>query len=229
MNKELAKTIGTGARQARKALQLTQEDIAERVGVSVEFYARIERGTSLPSIVTFARIATALGASGDMLLGRHHAGVAQTGTWVAPQVADKPEIRRIVRRLRSARSGTLRLVSMLLKEFESLDEAKAKADTTSGGTGTSSSEPKAPLRESGSSSDDSDGSSAQSPARSAESDADLGADDGNSDDSAPTPVATSDDVIAASKVLGTDAPGMRAMASSRRVFAYGSTSSAVGE
>ncbi|MEM9491193.1 MAG: helix-turn-helix transcriptional regulator, partial [Myxococcota bacterium] len=63
MNRELAKSIGVAARQARKALHLTQEDAAERINVSSEFYARIERGTSLPSIITFARIVSTLGVS----------------------------------------------------------------------------------------------------------------------------------------------------------------------
>ncbi len=70
MNKELAKTIGIAARAQREYLHWTQADVAERLSVSVEFYARIERGTSLPSILTFARIVSALGVSADALLGR---------------------------------------------------------------------------------------------------------------------------------------------------------------
>ena len=121
MNKELAKSIGMAARQARKSLQLTQEDAAERISVSVEFYARIERGNSLPSILTFARIVSALGVSADALLGRGPImaqPVAIPGTWTAAPPNDGPEIRRIVRRLRKASPSTLRLVNMLVKELE---------------------------------------------------------------------------------------------------------------
>lgn len=118
MNKELAKTIGTAARQARKALHLTQEDAAERINVSVEFYARIERGTSLPSILTFARVVAALGVSADALLGRRTSIVAANAPWTAPTPADSPEIRRLLRRLRKAEPSSLRLVNMLLKELE---------------------------------------------------------------------------------------------------------------
>ena len=118
MNKELAKTIGIAARQARKALQLTQEDAAERINVSVEFYARIERGTSLPSILTFARVVSALGVSADALLGRPVAIVTPNAPWSAPAPVDSPEIRRLVRRLRKADASALRLVNMLLKELE---------------------------------------------------------------------------------------------------------------
>lgn len=118
MNKELAKTIGIAARQARKALHLTQEDCAERIGVSVEFYARIERGTSLPSILTFARVVTALGVSADALLGRVPSLATNTPSWSAPRPDESPEIRRLLRRLRKADPSSLRLVNLLLKELE---------------------------------------------------------------------------------------------------------------
>jgi transcriptional regulator with XRE-family HTH domain len=122
MNKDLAKTIGRAARDARRALQLTQEDAAERINVSVEFYARIERGNSLPSIGTFARIASALGVSADMLLGNRPAMVQPAPgaalSWPATPPSDGPEMRRLMRRLRKARPSTLRLVTMLVKEIE---------------------------------------------------------------------------------------------------------------
>jgi transcriptional regulator with XRE-family HTH domain len=121
INKELAKSIGTAARQARKALQLTQEDAAERINVSVEFYARIERGTSLPSILTFARIVSALGVSADTLLGRQGMAVPLSSagsSWVASPPSDNPDVRRLVRRLRKAQPSTVRLVNLLIKELE---------------------------------------------------------------------------------------------------------------
>lgn len=121
MNRELAKTIGIAARQARKALRLTQEDAAERINVSVEFYARIERGNSLPSILTFARIVSALGVSADSLLGRQPFAAQPLlagAPWVAEPPADSPDVRRLVRRLRRAQPSTLRLVNLLVKELE---------------------------------------------------------------------------------------------------------------
>ncbi|ACY19300.1 helix-turn-helix domain-containing protein [Haliangium ochraceum] len=121
MNKDLAKTIGRAAREARTALQLTQEDAAERIHVSVEFYARIERGKSLPSIGTFARIVSALGVSADALLGARPpiatVAAGMPALWTPP--SESPEMRRLSRRLRKARPATLRLVSLLVKEIES--------------------------------------------------------------------------------------------------------------
>jgi transcriptional regulator with XRE-family HTH domain len=122
MNKDLSKMIGRAARDARRTLQLTQEDAAERINVSVEFYARIERGNSLPSIGTFARMVSALGVSADVLLGNRPTIVQPAPgtslTWSTTPPTDGPELRRLMRRLRKARPATLRLVNMLVKEIE---------------------------------------------------------------------------------------------------------------
>ncbi len=124
MEHELAECIGAAAREARKALDLTQEDAAERIGVSAEFYARIERGNALPSVSTFSRIAKALDVSADTLLG-YRSEYDDIGEGrnrrVLPRWAnslptgESPEIRRVTRRLRTASYGTLRLVTLLLK------------------------------------------------------------------------------------------------------------------
>lgn len=126
MDKELAESIGTAARSARTSLKLTQEDAAERIGVSAEFYARIERGNALPSVPTLARISTSLGVSADNLLGRAPAGGDKpTLVPAAPPApaapADGPELRRLARRLRKASPATLRLVALLVKELERTD------------------------------------------------------------------------------------------------------------
>ncbi|MCG8416962.1 MAG: helix-turn-helix domain-containing protein [Proteobacteria bacterium] len=123
MDKELSESIGTAARAARKALKLTQEDAAERIGVSAEFYARIERGHALPSVPTLARICSALGVSADVLIGRVDLGPPRDTShrWALAPPTDKPEVRRLVRRLRKATPATLRLVNLLVKELEKHD------------------------------------------------------------------------------------------------------------
>ena len=129
MDKELAESIGTAARSARTSLKLTQEDAAERIGVSAEFYARIERGNALPSVPTLARISTSLGVSADGLLGRTAPEgegrrvplpVPAQPPALAPPM-DAPELRRLARRLRKASPATLRLVALLVKELERLE------------------------------------------------------------------------------------------------------------
>ena len=65
----LKEAIGRGVYQARKALKLTQEDTAERIGVQPDFYARIERGATMPSLRTLTRMVWVLDVSADVLLG----------------------------------------------------------------------------------------------------------------------------------------------------------------
>jgi transcriptional regulator with XRE-family HTH domain len=66
---QLAAQIGKALREARSRFGLTQEDVAERVGLAAEVYGRMERGTVLPSVPTLVRLAHALGVSANFLVG----------------------------------------------------------------------------------------------------------------------------------------------------------------
>lgn len=105
--------IGQVSRRTRKAKNLTQLDIADRIGVTGEFYARIERGTCWPSIRTFARMVIALDVQADVLLG-----LKPADHFVSTPIQDiedeRSEIRRVSRLLRRAQPRTLRLVKRLL-------------------------------------------------------------------------------------------------------------------
>ena len=120
MDKELAESIGSIARKARKQKKLTQEDAAELIGVSAEFYARIERGHALPSIQTLTRISTALDVRADDLIGRTATGkpAGEAGREASKPLNDSPEIRRLIRKLHGASPATLRLLTLLIKELE---------------------------------------------------------------------------------------------------------------
>jgi transcriptional regulator with XRE-family HTH domain len=56
MNKQLGKRI----KQIRKAAKLTQESLAEKAGLSVEYISRLERGLSQPSFKTLEALAKSL-------------------------------------------------------------------------------------------------------------------------------------------------------------------------
>ena len=60
--------IGQNMRKARKAAHLTQEQAAEKIGLSALHYGRIERGQRQVSLKQLARIGTALGTSFEALL-----------------------------------------------------------------------------------------------------------------------------------------------------------------
>jgi transcriptional regulator with XRE-family HTH domain len=115
MEKELAQRLGMAAREARKGLRLTQEKMAERLGVSVEFYGRIERGMAGPSTPVFARIVSVLGVSADALLGLD-VQEAEPAALTLP--GDPPELLELVPLLCQAHPGVLRVVSALLREID---------------------------------------------------------------------------------------------------------------
>ena len=66
---KLKATLGPRIKAARRAKGLTQEGAADRIGISAEFYARMERGHAMPSVPTLGRIATVLDVTVDFLFG----------------------------------------------------------------------------------------------------------------------------------------------------------------
>jgi transcriptional regulator with XRE-family HTH domain len=145
MGEDLATSIGRTAREHRRALKLTQADVAERAGLSVEFYARIERGHALPSVQTLVVLMRLLGLSFDELVTDEHEDGAASG---APSDAStrsarvrepqdfydlgSPEQRRIYRRLRDATPPLLKLVAETIVSFEqAVEEATRTTRVTS--------------------------------------------------------------------------------------------------
>ena len=61
-------TMGDRIKEARKMQKLTQEQLAERLDISVEFVSQIERGMKLPSMHVFIKLIEALNVSADYLL-----------------------------------------------------------------------------------------------------------------------------------------------------------------
>ena len=61
-------TMGDRIKEVRRKQKLTQEQLAERLGVSVEFVGQIERGIKLPSMQVFIKLVEALNVSADYLL-----------------------------------------------------------------------------------------------------------------------------------------------------------------
>lgn len=62
------KAVGQRIQEARRNSNLTQEQLAEMVGLSPTHISVIERGTKPTKITNFVAIANALGVSADMLL-----------------------------------------------------------------------------------------------------------------------------------------------------------------
>jgi transcriptional regulator with XRE-family HTH domain len=66
---ELARMLGANFRKARCEKGLTQEEVAKKIGVSVELYSRMERGTVLPSVETFTTLYYVLDVPMEALIG----------------------------------------------------------------------------------------------------------------------------------------------------------------
>ncbi len=110
----LAGTIGTAARAARVRANLTQEDVAERVGLATEVYGRLERGGMLPSVPTLKKLCETLRIPSDVLLGLTP---AQENFWTkeapARPVEEPGEIRRLVRTVKRLEPAEFRLLSLM--------------------------------------------------------------------------------------------------------------------
>lgn len=60
MEKQIPKGLGIKLKNARMKANLTQEEVADRADVSVNYYARIERGEVMPRYNIVKQIAKAL-------------------------------------------------------------------------------------------------------------------------------------------------------------------------
>lgn len=122
MNIQLAKTIGQVARAARQAAGLTQEDAAEEIGISFEFYGRIERGRAQPSLATLLVIAEVFELKTDELLGLKKPSLRRK-----QKKSDEPsDTRRLVRSLGVASPRARRLIQHLLDELQAAEKSGSK-------------------------------------------------------------------------------------------------------
>lgn len=61
--------LGMMIKTRRKEMKLTQEDLAEKVGISASFMGHIERGSRVLSVDTLRKLCIVLDLSADDLLG----------------------------------------------------------------------------------------------------------------------------------------------------------------
>jgi transcriptional regulator with XRE-family HTH domain len=110
--------LGSVARDARKRAALTQEDVAERLGVASEVYGRMERGIIMPSVPTLRKICRTLGVSASELLGLEVAELPVSSGSPQTREEDPPELRRLLRRLRTmdkAQLAAIRTVASVMQ------------------------------------------------------------------------------------------------------------------
>lgn len=69
MEKDVYKIIGERLKSSRNELDLTQESVSERAGISLNFYGQIERGTKKASVETLFRLCRVLHIDSGALWG----------------------------------------------------------------------------------------------------------------------------------------------------------------
>ncbi len=110
--------IGAAAREARKRAKLTQEDVAERLEIAPEVYGRMERGIVTPSVPTLRKLCRTLGVNASELLGLEVEEPPASSTILRAREEDPPELRRLMRRLRTmnkAQLAAIRTVAKLMR------------------------------------------------------------------------------------------------------------------
>ena len=61
--------MGKKIRRKRREMDITQEQLAEKVGISTSFMGHVERGTRTLSVDTLFKLCVALNVSADYLMG----------------------------------------------------------------------------------------------------------------------------------------------------------------
>ena len=102
-------------RTARTRAGLTQEDVAERIGMASEVYGRMERGQMLPRVENLRRLCLVLNVPPHELLGLVPDTFRGAYSWdeVKPRADDTADVRRLLRRLRRLNSSQVKLLSLI--------------------------------------------------------------------------------------------------------------------
>ncbi len=111
---QIAERIGDRVRGARASLEITQEELSERIGITSEALGRIERAAALPSFPTFLRLCHAVGMSPSALLGESQEGKVAP---LAPAHREQKGDRQLVRLLGRLDARQQRLLLAVSREL----------------------------------------------------------------------------------------------------------------
>ena len=105
---DLRATVGASLKRLRQGRGLTQAELAEAIGRSVDMVSRLERGDATPSLETLALLAGALAAHPAELLGGKSPKVSETS----------PETDRLLQRVATSSTGDIKWVLDLLDHMD---------------------------------------------------------------------------------------------------------------
>ena len=105
---EFYKTIGKNIKKVRLNAHETQEEFAEKIGISFNYVGMIERGLRVPKLETFIKIANVLGVTPDYLLADYI---------TAKEDKQNAELNERIERLsESDRKHILEVIDLLIKQ-----------------------------------------------------------------------------------------------------------------
>lgn len=116
MDKPLSSILGVAVRTARVRAGLTQEDVAERIGMASEVYGRMERGQMLPRVENLRRLCLVLNVPPHELLGLESMASGKGDLprdEVKARADDSADMRRLQRRLRKLNANQVKLLSLV--------------------------------------------------------------------------------------------------------------------
>jgi transcriptional regulator with XRE-family HTH domain len=115
MEKPLSSILGIAVRNARVRAGLTQEDVAERIGMASEVYGRMERGQMLPRVENLRRLCLVLNVPPHELLGLDPSEFQGTFSLeqFKPRADDTIDMRRLLRRMRKLTPTQVKLLSQI--------------------------------------------------------------------------------------------------------------------
>ena len=129
MDKPLSSILGAAVRAARVHSGLTQEDVAERIGMASEVYGRMERGQMLPRVENLRRLCLVLNVSPHELLGLESMSEGREDMpreEARPRADDSADLRRLLRRLRKLNATQVKLLSLIAGAMMNRGKAKAR-------------------------------------------------------------------------------------------------------
>jgi transcriptional regulator with XRE-family HTH domain len=116
MERTLSSILGAAVRTARMRAGLTQEDVAERIGMASEVYGRMERGQMLPRVENLRRLCLVLNVPPHELLGLESMlgrSASLPFEDARPRPDDSADMRRLLRRLRKLNAHQVKLLSLI--------------------------------------------------------------------------------------------------------------------
>ena len=115
--KKLTVHLGAALREARLKAELTQADVAERVGVATEVYGRVERGNLTPSVPSLRRLCVALRVDANAVLNLNGREAAAWLKEPEPTSEESPRLRRLLRTLRQLDDKQLSTVGYVARSL----------------------------------------------------------------------------------------------------------------